>query len=122
MSKFKYQLFHKGGSGQIHFAGRRRLTSQTFLYLYISLILILFSVLLLRLFQLTVVKGGYYRRLSEENRIRELMIEPKRGKIIDRKGFTIAENIEADKDKNLARLTSPRLYIATDAMAHLIGY
>ena len=37
-------------------------------------------------------EGDYYRRLSEENRIREIVIEPMRGKILDRKGFILAEN------------------------------
>ncbi|MBI4225888.1 hypothetical protein HY612_02135 [Candidatus Roizmanbacteria bacterium] len=118
----KLPLFHKGESGKIHFAGHKRLSSQIFLYTYISLVLILFLILTLRLFQLTIVKGDYYRRLSEENRIRELLIEPKRGKIIDRKGFIIAENIEANTNKNTDRLTSDRLYHTTEAVAHLIGY
>jgi len=122
MSKFNYQIVHKGETGKIRFAGQRRLPSQIFIYLYISIILTLFSVLVLRLFQLTIVKGEYYRRLSEENRIRELLIEPKRGKIIDRKGSIIAENDEADTEKNTDRLTSSRLYHVTDSIAHLIGY
>ncbi len=118
----KLPLFHKGESGKIHFVGPKRLPFQIFLYLYIFIILALFSVLILRLFQLTIVKGDYYRRLSEENRIRELLIEPKRGKIIDRKGFVIAENKEADADKNNERLKSPRFYDANEAIAHVIGY
>ena len=118
----KLPLFHKGESGKMHFAGQRKLTSQFFLYFYICLILILFLLLILRLFQLTIVKGDYYRRLSEENRIRELLIESKRGKIIDRKGFVIAENKKADVEKNMARLTSSRSYLASESIAHLIGY
>ena len=118
----KLPFFHKGESGKIHFTGQRKLTSQFFLYLYICLILILFLLLILRLFQLTIVKGDYYRRLSEENRIRELLIESRRGKIIDRKGFVIAENKKADSEKNVARLISSRLYLSSESIAHLVGY
>src|SRR3990170_6341114 len=116
----KLPFFHKGESGKIHFTGQRKLTSQFFLYLYICLILILFLLLILRLFQLTIVKGDYYRRLSEENRIRELLIESRRGKIIDRKGFVIAENKKADSEKNVARLISSRLYLSSESIAHLV--
>lgn len=118
----KLPLFYKADSGNIRFSGQRKISSQLFLYGYISLIVFVFLLLTLRLFQLTLVKGDYYRRLSEENRIKELLIEPKRGKIIDRKGFTIAENKEADTDSTNSRSVSQRIYHATDAVAHLIGY
>ena len=118
----KLPLFHKGESGKMLFSGGKSVSTQVFLYLYICLILMLFSTLLLRLFNLTVVKGSYYRRLSEENRIREVLIEPKRGKILDRKGFIIVENKEADKDINSSRLYSPRFYHTEEVTAHLIGY
>jgi penicillin-binding protein 2 len=79
-------------------------------------------VLSLRLFQLTIVKGAYYRRLSEENRVKEITIDPKRGSIIDRKGFVIAENKEADVSSGHERISSRRLYEAGEETAHLIGY
>src|SRR4030065_2053773 len=101
-------LFYKAETGNIRFAGQRKISSQIFVYGYISAVIILFLLLILRLFQLTIVKGDYYRRLSEQNRIRELLIEPERGKIIDRKGFVIAENQAANMDKNVARLISSR--------------
>ena len=115
-------LFQKGYSHDMHFAERKKISSHVLLYSYICLVLILFFGLVLRLFQLTIVKGDYYHNLSEENRIRELLIEPQRGKIIDRKGFVIAENQEADINKKTDRLTSKRLYNATESVAHLLGY
>src|SRR3989344_9079144 len=118
----KLPIFTKAGSQNIHFAGRRRISSQVLLYLYLCFTLILFFVLILRLFQLTIVKGNYYRQLSEDNRIRELLLESKRGKIIDRKAMIIAENNPADQEKNAARLTSPRIYHSNEEIAHLIGY
>lgn len=118
----KLPLFSKGQTHHIHFEERKRISSQILIYLFICLLLILFLIICLRLFQLTIVKGNYYRQLSELNRIRELQIEPKRGKIIDRKGLVIAENKAADIEKKTARISSPRLYNVTDAVAHLIGY
>ena len=41
---------------------------------------------------------------------------------MDRKGFVIAENKKADVEKNMARLTSSRSYLASESIAHLIGY
>ncbi|OGK09695.1 hypothetical protein A2767_07575 [Candidatus Roizmanbacteria bacterium RIFCSPHIGHO2_01_FULL_35_10] len=120
MNKLPY--FSRGESRQIHFEERKRFSAQTFLYLYICLLVILFFGLILRLFQLTIVKGSYYRQLSEQNRIREILIEPKRGKIIDRKGLTIAENKEADIDEKTERLTSSRIYNEAEAIAHILGY
>src|SRR3989344_1175744 len=118
----KLPFFYKGQPHQIHFEGHKKFSSQIFLYFYICLLLILFSILILRLFQLTIVKGNLYRQLSEQNRIREILIEPRRGRIEDRKGFVIAENTAADIEKKTTRLTSNRLYNATDTLAHLVGY
>ncbi len=118
----KLPLFHKGKSGGISFEREKSISTHFFLYLYTFFILLLFIVLVLRLFQLTVVKGNYYRDLSEQNRIREIVIEAKRGKIIDRKGFVITENIDADTKKVTDRLTSHRLYHYPWTIASLIGY
>lgn len=115
-------FFHKGKSGGISFEKAKSPSLQIFLYAYLLIIIFLFVILALRLFQLTIVKGDYYRRLSEQNRIRELLIEPRRGKIVDRKGFVIVENQQADKEKNTDRLASPRFYNATIAVAPLVGY
>ena len=100
----KLPFFHKGQPHKIHFEERKKFSSQIFLYFYICILFALFSVLILRLFQLTIVKGNYYRQLSEQNRIRELLIEPRRGKIVDRKGFSLAENTAADIEKKTNRL------------------
>lgn len=44
------------------------------------------------LFQVQVLKGGYYRNLSEENRIRLLPLEAPRGNVYDRTGRALATN------------------------------
>lgn len=121
---FKKNLpfFKKGSSGEMDFREDSKLNTLFLLYFYIFIIFISLVAILLRLFQLTVVKGNYYSRLSEENRIREIIIEPKRGSIIDRKGFVIAQSKPANIEKLGQRLTSSREYLSAEAVAHLIGY
>ncbi len=62
------------------------------LYLRLGLLL---GLLLLsaRLWYLQVVKGTYYRALSEQNRIRTVDLKPARGLIFDRHGELLANNI-----------------------------
>lgn len=54
---------------------------------------IVFSILLVRLGQLTVVNGFAYRTLSDSNRTRELIRHAPRGTIRDRQGKPLAENV-----------------------------
>ncbi len=54
------------------------------------LFLIGYLVLLFRLFYLQVIKGDYYRELSEKNHVRIMIVNPPRGKIYDRNGILLA--------------------------------
>lgn len=110
------------GKGGIDFYHHTRDSSPFFLYGYYFVIVVFFLVLILRLFQLTVVKGAYYRSLSEQNRIREAIIEPKRGTITDRKGFIIAENSEPDAHQDGMRISTLRYYHDAETFAHIVGY
>lgn len=118
----KLPILQKGVSGGISFSGEKKISSRYLLYIFIFFVLIFFSFLVLKLFQLTIVKGDYYRRLSEQNRIRELIVEPKRGTIIDRNGLVIAENTQADISKISDRLVSHRKYYNSESAAQLVGY
>ncbi len=71
---------------------------------------------------MTVVKGEYYRQLSENNRIKELLIEAPRGQIIDRKGFVVAHNTKPDIAIDSDRIPSRRIYETPMAIAPLVGY
>ena len=51
-----------------------------------------FVVFLLRLWQLQILKGGYYRKLSEKNRVRVFKIPAPRGIIYDRNGIPLVKN------------------------------
>ena len=56
------------------------------------LVAILFSLLLLNLFRMQILKGDYYQSLSEKNRVRVVYLEGPRGKILDRRGRELANN------------------------------
>jgi len=70
-----------------------RLRFQVVVYLVVSI----FIVLLLRLWFLQIIKGEYYRNLSENNRIRLEDIPPTRGIIYDRHGRILVDNRPAFK-------------------------
>ncbi|MFS8159115.1 MAG: hypothetical protein ACMG6E_02670, partial [Candidatus Roizmanbacteria bacterium] len=78
MKKYQFPIFSKTDSS-IRFGDN----NQTDFFLHKALIPIimalLFAVLLIRLFQLTIVKGSYYDTLANKNRIKEIIIEAPRG-------------------------------------------
>lgn len=125
----KLPLFHIGGSGGIHFDRDEMKFQKFYLLLFVLFIIITIILLIFRLFQLTIVKGDYYRRLSEQNRIKEILIEPERGEIIDRKGFVIVKNITPNIqtnpesiNKDDQRIHSRRIYEFPESIAQIIGY
>ena len=75
-----------------------------------------------RLFQVTVVQGAYYARLSEDNRIREIAVEAPRGTITDRQGTRLVFSEPAHVGSTSARLVARRKYSDGLALGHLIGY
>jgi len=56
-------------------------------------ILIVFTGLTVRLWDLQVVNGGHYRDLAEQNRVLRLPVEAERGVIVDRNGRILARNL-----------------------------
>ncbi len=61
-------------------------------YLYSILVIILFLILSIRFFHLQIYKKAQYFQASEQNRIREIVIEPTRGLILDRNGEVLVDN------------------------------
>lgn len=118
----KLPLFHKGDSGNMDFNTRSRGHTSLSLYLFFAAIGIFFFILVSRLFQLTVVKGNYYRSLSEQNRIREVVVESQRGTILDRKGYTLAENSPVEVNESLKRIVSKRTYKDGQYFGNILGY
>ncbi len=58
----------------------------------VLIVLLLFSSILGRLFWLQIIKGSFYRTLSNENRIRLVANPPIRGKITTQNGKLLADN------------------------------
>ena len=61
--------------------------------IFFVLLLIIFSVLLIRLWYLQVIKGGELKQRSEINSVRFRKIKPLRGLIMDRKGRLLVDNL-----------------------------
>jgi len=56
-------------------------------------ILVVFTSLTIRLWDLQVVNGARYRALAEQNRVLRLPVEAERGSITDRNGYVLARNV-----------------------------
>ncbi len=75
--------------------------SQSWLAWFLKgVLLVAFLILLTKMFELQIIKGDYYRNLSEENRIRHIPIPAPRGKILARGGEALADNIKIKKRIN----------------------
>src|SRR3989304_2338820 len=59
-----------------------------------GVLILLFMVLIAKLIEVQVIKGSYFRNLSEENRIRRVVIPAPRGKILARGGEILTGNTE----------------------------
>ena len=57
------------------------------------LIIIVMAILTVRVFFLTVIKGSYYRDISKGNSIRSVVIQSPRGRIFDRSGVILVNNV-----------------------------
>jgi len=62
-----------------------------------GVLILLFLILLGKLFEVQIIKGSYYRGLSEENRIRHIPIPAPRGRVLARNGEALADNVAIKK-------------------------
>src|SRR3990167_2073597 len=60
-------------------------------------LILLFLILLAKMTEVQIIKGAYYRELSEENRILHIPIPAPRGKIFARGGEELVTNVEIKK-------------------------
>ncbi|HKB88551.1 MAG TPA: penicillin-binding transpeptidase domain-containing protein [Patescibacteria group bacterium] len=60
-------------------------------------LILLFLILFAKLFEVQIIKGNFYRSLSEENRIRHIPLPAARGKIMARGGEALADNVAIKK-------------------------
>ena len=61
-------------------------------WFYRGILFVFFAFLFARLIDLQIIKGKYFKSLSDENRIRRVTIDAARGKILSRNGRTLADN------------------------------
>ncbi len=72
--------------------------TQSWLSWFLRGVLVLFFLFLIaRLFELQIIKGKYYRELSDNNRIRKIVLPAPRGKILARGGEEIIGNMAYKK-------------------------
>jgi len=77
----------------MRFSSNNRKVLETFYKNFYYLVsLLLFSILILRLFQLQIIHGKRYFVQSEKNRIRAITLKPLRGRIFDRNGEMLVGN------------------------------
>ena len=62
------------------------------IYAFYLFILILGIVLIVKLYQIQIIQGPYYKELAEGNRIRLISVSAPRGEIVDRYGKIMAKN------------------------------
>lgn len=112
-------------------------------YLVPIVIVVIILIILIRLFFVQVIKGNYYRFLSDTNRIKTIVVHGPRGIIFDRYGKPLVYNIPGFRQKIKGEtkligreeaisliasgrkdleIDSLRDYTYRDAMAHLLGY
>jgi penicillin-binding protein 2 len=60
-------------------------------------LILLFLILVGKLFEVQVIKGAYYRGLSDQNRIRRIPIPAPRGRILASDGQALADNVAIKK-------------------------
>ena len=99
------------------------------------IILITLVVFASRIFYLNVVKGSYYEEISQGNRVRSVVIQAPRGKIFDRHGQVLVNNVpgidaiiipadlprDPEAEKEFVRLTSDILGINEGEVLGKIG-
>lgn len=104
-------------------------------YFFIGVLVISISLLTMRLFSLTVIEGKNYKRLSLENRIREISETAPRGVIYDRNKIPLVRNIpifstidgevfynKPENSKELYIESTTREYIYGEMFGNLLGY
>ncbi len=115
-------FLEKGSTGSLSFHGGGGNSSRFFFMLYVVGVCAFFLTIIVRLFQLTIVKGNYYAQLAEDNRVHEIIIEAPRGKIYDRKGILLASSTSPDITEQRDRVESKRVYYNAEAFSHILGY
>ena len=87
------------------------------IWLIYGCLVVICVIYMLRLFQLTVFKNSFYKKISENNRLKEILIPAKRGEITDRNGAKIAYDVVSSDSGEFVRY-----YDTGNLWGHIIGY
>jgi len=103
-------------------------------------LILLFVILFAKLFEVQIIKGEYYRTLSQENRIRHIPLPAPRGRILARGGEELATNVAikkrieftadgfqvtddlTDATPDQIVMDYKRVYPLADQLSHAVGY
>lgn len=136
-----FDYISEGKTGR-KYGRQRNLPSDLVALIPILFLILAFSTILFRLFYVQIIRGSYYKTLSDENRTRTEILAAPRGIIYDRFNRPLVSNTplfvieESGKTKTIARdealtLISEkkkvenkiqREYLYKDAFAHVLGY
>ncbi len=88
----------------------------------LSILLLLgFLFLFVNLVRMQILKGPYYRSLSERNRIRVIYLEGGRGKILDRNGQVLAKNHLSFNCSAVAREAKSRIKRSCEILSPILA-
>ncbi|WP_269609254.1 penicillin-binding protein 2 [Prochlorococcus marinus] len=77
---------------KLHLSSKKHVGAFNQPLVFFLFICLIFSVTGARLFWIQIINGSYYKKLSEENRIKLISNPPIRGRLLDRNGVVLADN------------------------------
>jgi len=77
---------------KLHLSSKKHVGAFNQPFIFFLFIFLIFSISGTRLFWIQIINGSYYKKLSEENRIKLIANPPIRGRLLDRNGVVLADN------------------------------
>ncbi len=77
---------------KLHLSSKKHVGAFNQPLIFFLFICLIFSVTAARLFWIQIIRGSYYKKLSEENRVKLIANPPIRGRLLDRNGVVLADN------------------------------
>ena len=77
---------------KLHLSSKKHVGAFNQPLIFFLFICLIFSVTGARLFWIQIISGPYYKKLSEENRVKLIANPPIRGRLLDRNGVVLADN------------------------------
>ena len=77
---------------KLHLSSKKHVGAFNQPLIFFLFICLIFSLIVGRLFWIQIIRGSYYKKLSEENRVKLIANPPIRGRLLDRNGVVLADN------------------------------